>query len=195
MLVHDAPSSITFPEPHRKAKFEIDFFATAQITASAGRGCECYVVACRYSNIAKIELHRFGLVVKEGIPGRHIGVQSARQEWRRYVKHQDIGIMVGANSCQILFPDCLGPAVDQCSKFRFSASRAAAFCHFCHSSSRLCFLVVSGHWMMENLNLHHLLTTARVSSSFSRIKPQYESKHQGRSKIELACDLGPNRHS
>ena len=101
VFVHDAPPSIQLAKSHREAEVELNFIAAAEIGTVPDRGCERDFVAGGYFYIAKGELNGLGLAGKERLPRRHVRVQPTRQERRRYIEHQDVGIMIGTECCQV----------------------------------------------------------------------------------------------
>jgi hypothetical protein len=101
MFMNNAPPSIVLAESHRETEFEFDSLAAAEIAAATDGSCECNVFAGGYFHVMKIEFDRLGLPCKERSPSLHIGAQPARQEWRRYIEHQYVRVMVFADSIQV----------------------------------------------------------------------------------------------
>jgi AraC family transcriptional regulator len=132
VFVHDAPTSILLAEPHGEAKFEIDFLAGAQVATSANRSGKGHLGARCDSDVVKIELHRPGCPVVEHIPRRHVCVQPTGQERWGDIEHQDVGVVISANACEVLVTDRLGPSGDQCAKFRFIRRRLGGLCCVWH---------------------------------------------------------------
>jgi hypothetical protein len=55
----------------------------------------------------------------ESFPGCHVGLQSTRQERRWYIEHQNVRVVIRANSGQVFVSHGLGPLGDQLSESRF----------------------------------------------------------------------------
>ena len=102
MFVHDSPFSVNLAEAHGEAEFQIHGFTATQVAACPDRGRKSHIGARRDADVAKIEAYRLRLPFEEHLPGRHVGVQSARQEGRRHIEHQEFGVMVGADSGEVL---------------------------------------------------------------------------------------------
>lgn len=98
----------------------------------ADRRCKCDILARRYGDVLQIEFDRLGLPVKEAFPGRHIGVEPARQERRRHIEHQNVGVMISANSLSVFIAHGLRPSRDQFPEVRFVAGLRAIH-YVCHS--------------------------------------------------------------
>jgi hypothetical protein len=130
--MQDAPLSVLLAEPHGKAKFEVDFLTCAQVAASANRSGKGHLGARCDSDVVKIELHRPGSPVVEHIPRRHVCVQPTGQKGWGDIEHQDVGVVIGANACEVLVTDRLGPSGDQCAQFRFIRRRLGGLRCVCH---------------------------------------------------------------
>jgi hypothetical protein len=48
------------------------------------------------------------------------------------IEHQDVGVVIGANACEVLVTDRLGPPGDQRAKLRFIRRRLRGLCCVCH---------------------------------------------------------------
>ena len=101
VFVHDAPPSIQLAKSHRETKVELNFLAAAEVGTVPDRGCERHFLTGSYFYIAKSECNGLGLAGKERLPRLHVGVQPTRQERRRHIEHQDVGIMIGTDFCQV----------------------------------------------------------------------------------------------
>jgi hypothetical protein len=132
MFVNDAPPSSVLAETHGKPKFELKLLAAAEIATATNGRRKRHIVAGSYGYVVKIEFDRLGLPSKERLPRRHIGVQPSRQEWRRHIEHQYIGVVVCANCIKVFVAHRLRPSGDEFPKFRLIVHGLASLCRVCH---------------------------------------------------------------
>jgi hypothetical protein len=120
MLMHNTPPATNFAETHGQSKFQ--FFALAiPVDARAlshGRG-ERHIFPRGDLYVSKVERDWLLGTLQKLFPGCHVGIHPSRQEWRWYVEHQYIGVMVRANPRSVLFANSSSPSLDQRSNVSF----------------------------------------------------------------------------
>lgn len=125
VLMHNAPLPIELLQAHGEPEIQAHSLSAAQVAACADSRDERNVAARGYGDVAEIELNGFFLHIEKWSPGRHVGVDAARQERWRYVEHKDVGVVVGAYRLIVAVADRLRPPGDQIADFGFIVLR----CH------------------------------------------------------------------
>src|SRR6266446_1078331 len=119
MFVHDAPFAIDFAQTHRQSEFERLALA-ASIDVDAPSYCRSEGDIRTASDLYIVESKRNGLFnrCEERLPGCHVRIETPRQERWRYVEHQNISVVVGANGSPVFVANRLAPLLDQRADLR-----------------------------------------------------------------------------
>jgi hypothetical protein len=83
------------------------------------RGGEGHFLPGGDLHVVKVKGDRLLGPWQEWPPCRHVGIQSSRQEWRGYIEHQNLGVVIRANPLQVFFANCFRPSVDERSDILF----------------------------------------------------------------------------
>jgi len=116
VLVHYAPFCVDLLQAYRQAEFEwLPFASAIDIDASSLRRRESNFGTCGNLDVVEIESNRLLYVREEELPRGHVGVDAARLKWRRYIEHQNIRVVIVADSGEVFSSNCFGPSIDECA--------------------------------------------------------------------------------
>jgi hypothetical protein len=108
MLMNNAPPTINLSETHGQSKFELFPLAIrVDARASPCRRSEGHAFPGGDFHVVKVKGDWLLGPRQKRFPGRHVGIQPSRQEWRWHVKHQHLGVVVRANPGPVLFATAL----------------------------------------------------------------------------------------
>lgn len=117
MFVDNKPLARAFSKAHRQTESQVGLLAgTININAAPDRCRKSHIRTRSDLELVKIEDNRPRLSLVEGIPSRHIRIESARQEWRRHIEHQYVRIMIGSNSWEVFVSYGLCPIFEDLPK-------------------------------------------------------------------------------
>src|ERR1700687_4979724 len=124
VLMHNAPPSINLSETHGQSKFQL-FPLAVRVDARAPsyRRGEGHVLPRSDLHVVKVKGDWLLGPRQKRFPGRHVGLQPSRQEWRWHIEQQHLGVVVRANPGPVLFANRFSPSLDKSLDIYFIVGR------------------------------------------------------------------------
>jgi hypothetical protein len=114
VLMNDAPPTINLSETHGQSKFQLFSLAVrVNVLALPYRRGEGHILPRSNLHVMKVKSDWLLGAREKRFPGRHVGIQPSRQEWRRHIEHQDIGVVVRANPRPVLISNRFSPSLNK----------------------------------------------------------------------------------